>query len=162
MGGELEVHARSFSGLEIGLGLSFLDTELDPIEYLNPLTFETVMFDNEEAVNAPNFTGNLLLRKEWMSELGMLSLQADVSYVGDRKLNLINHPATQGDAYTVGNLRAGWGSDDNRWEASLFVNNVTDEEYAVVASPLLLDTGAFIQIFGPPRTYGVSVRFNYY
>jgi iron complex outermembrane receptor protein len=63
--------------------------------------------------------------------------------------------------YFLGNVRAGWSSDDGRWEGAVFVNNVADERYFTIGYDLSNATGSNSLVPGKPRWIGVSARYNF-
>lgn len=90
-------------------------------------------------------------------------------------------PAKQQEAFTTMNGRFMIGTEDERWTAEFWVQNLTDEEYIQVAynAPLqggafqttlqpngtyynpALDTQTYDAFLGQPRTYGATLRFRY-
>ncbi len=90
-------------------------------------------------------------------------------------------PAKQQEAFTTMNGRIMIGTEDERWTAEFWVQNLTDEEYIQVAfnAPLqggafqstlqpngtfynpALDTQTYDAFLGQPRTYGATLRFRY-
>jgi outer membrane receptor protein involved in Fe transport len=85
------------------------------------------------------------------------------------------------EAFTTMNGRIMLGSEDERWTAEFWVQNLTDEEYVQVAynAPLqgsafqttvqpngtyynpTLDTQTYDAFLGQPRTWGATLRFKY-
>ena len=85
------------------------------------------------------------------------------------------------EAFTTVNGRFVLGSEDERWTAEFFVQNLTDEEYTQVAYNAFLqgsafsstvqpngtfynpaaDTQTYNAFLGAPRTYGATLRFKY-
>lgn len=85
------------------------------------------------------------------------------------------------DAFTTLNGRFTLGTEDERWTAEFWIQNLTDEEYVQVAynGPLqgtffqstvqpdgtfynpARDTGTYDAFLGQPRTYGATLRFKY-
>ena len=85
------------------------------------------------------------------------------------------------EAFTTLNGRVVLGTEDERWTAEFWVQNLTDEEYIQVAynAPLqgsafqstlqpngtyynpALDTQTYDAFLGQPRTYGATLRFKY-
>lgn len=51
-----------------------------------------------------------------------------------------------------------WGS---RFDAALFVNNVTDKAYRIANEDLYSTIGTSVTLYGPPRMYGVSLRYGF-
>ena len=90
-------------------------------------------------------------------------------------------PFKMQDAFTTVNGRVSIGTEDERWTAEFWVQNLTDEEYVQVAynGPLqgtffqstvqpdgtfynaARDTGTYDAFLGQPRTYGATLRFKY-
>lgn len=159
-GSEIELAARVGRGLDLGLGVSLLHTKIDPIEVSNILT-GSVTAVSQELPNSPHATINALARKEWTVGPGRLSMQASVAWTDGRKLNLIDNPGTYEKSYALTDLRADYQSAGDRWEAALFVKNVTGKQYRTVATPFVNFTGSIIEIYGPPRTFGGSIRVRF-
>ena len=90
-------------------------------------------------------------------------------------------PAKQQQAYTLVNGRISIGTEDERWTAEFWVQNLTEEDYIQVAfnAPLqgsafqttiqpngtfynpALDSQTYDAFLGQPRTYGATLRFKY-
>jgi len=90
-------------------------------------------------------------------------------------------PYKQQDGFATVNGRIMLGTEDERWTAEFWVQNLTDEEYVQVAynAPLqgsafqttiqpngtfynpALDTQTYDAFLGAPRTYGATLRFKY-
>jgi outer membrane receptor protein involved in Fe transport len=102
-------------------------------------------------------------------------------YMGDYNTGSDLLPAKQQDAFTTLNGRFMVGTEDERWTAEFWVQNMTDEEYVQVVynAPLqggafqntvqpngtffnpALDTQTYDAFLGQPRTYGATLRFRY-
>ena len=102
-------------------------------------------------------------------------------YMGDYNTGSDLLPAKQQDAFTTLNGRFMVGSEDERWTAEFWVQNLTDEEYVQVVynAPLqgsafqgtvqpngtfynpALDSQTYDAFLGQPRTYGATLRFRY-
>ncbi len=63
------------------------------------------------------------------------------------------------DAYSQSSLRLTWTSVEGHFNISGFVNNIEDE--AVVTRANVFGATLATQQFAPPRTWGVSVGYNY-
>jgi iron complex outermembrane receptor protein len=153
-GGEIELVTQPWDGWEFLFGVSLLDaTEKD-------LEFGGVTKDRPMP-NAPDVSFNGLGRYEWSMFGGKMSAQVDFTYVGDRSLNAIDHPALQADAYTVTNARLGYATSDRRWEGAVFVNNLADEDYFHTIFDISTLTGSLQRIPGAPRWFGAELRYNW-
>ncbi len=60
--------------------------------------------------------------------------------------------------YTLLNLRAEWlNIKGSGWNASAFVNNLTNEVYATGKLPQMVTLGFSVANYGPPRMFGIEV-----
>jgi iron complex outermembrane receptor protein len=70
--------------------------------------------------------------------------------------------ATEQDSYGVIDIRADWtsflGSDV---DLAAWVKNADDEQYAVGGLEVLQSLGLAAQVYGLPRTWGLSVAYNF-
>jgi len=102
-------------------------------------------------------------------------------YMGDYNTGSDLLPAKQQNAFTTMNGRFMIGTEDERWTAEFWVQNLTDKEYIQVAynAPLqgsafqgtvqpngtfynpALDTQTYDAFLGQPRTWGATLRFRY-
>ncbi len=102
-------------------------------------------------------------------------------YMGDYNTGSDLLPYKLQEAFTTMNGRIMLGTEDERWTAELWVQNLTDEEYIQVAynAPLqgsafqttvqpngtfynpALDTQTYDAFLGQPRTWGATLRFKY-
>jgi iron complex outermembrane receptor protein len=56
-------------------------------------------------------------------------------------------------------LSATWHAQENRWSATLYGANLTDETYRFAALPV---AGLWnFTNYGPPRSFGVTLNFNF-
>jgi len=60
------------------------------------------------------------------------------------------------DPSTLLNLRAGYTPDDGIWNAALWIQNLTDEEYWRSTS-----AGSFTAYASPPLTWGIDVGVSF-
>ena len=87
--------------------------------------------------------------KEWFTDLSDIET-AEFGVPPDQK------------PYTLLNLRFDWDNFMSQpFDVSLFMDNVTDQTYKVGADALLHLTGTSASIYGPPRMYGVEVRWRF-
>ncbi|MDO9589103.1 MAG: TonB-dependent receptor [Brevundimonas sp.] len=110
-----------------------------------------------------------------------IGLSLAAKYMDDYNTGSDLLPYKEQLAYTTMNGRFLIGSEDERWTAEFWVQNLTDEEYIQVAynAPLqgsafqttvqpngtyynpALDTQTYDAFLGQPRTYGATLRFRY-
>lgn len=162
-GGELELTLRPLGGLDIMLGASFLSSEVKNVPTTGligaTLTPTPVTAVNAHLPNAPSFSSNALVRYEWPVRNGSLAVQVDGRYNGKQSFEATNAPGTNEDAYFVGNADVTYTLDPN-WRFTAWVKNFSDTEYRIYA----LDTsfvGNIQSVYGPPRAYGVTVKYKW-
>lgn len=63
-------------------------------------------------------------------------------------------------SYITVDLNAGLLSHNGHWDISLWIKNVSDENIKTLSETFITENG-FIANYAPPRTYGVSMAFNY-
>lgn len=82
----------------------------------------------------------------------------DVNYESFIFDDIDNNPINVRPARTLVDARLGYRSPDGRWEAMLWGKNLTDE--VTITHQYILAGGQFAY-FGPPRTYGATLRWRY-
>jgi iron complex outermembrane receptor protein len=92
---------------------------------------------------------------------GSVAIQGDFQYRSEHFFSLTKAPASTEDGYVIGNGRLSYTTDDDRWEAAVFVQNIADEEYLVQTFDLGFILGMTEQYYGLPRWVGGSIRFNW-
>jgi iron complex outermembrane receptor protein len=89
---------------------------------------------------------------------GAFVLSTDISYKGDHYFSEFNNPELSQDAYTLVDMSLKFTAADEKWSATLWGKNLTDE--LVESGNFPLATGLVTaQTFLPPRTWGVSLKF---
>ncbi len=180
---EAEFVAILSDNFRIDGNFAFLDTEFDefcttdtrntalPLDPANCTfsdggggTFATSNLAGNELPRAPDLTAFVAATYE-TSLTGNLDgfIRAEWQHTGDQFFSVFNRPNVAQDAYDLFNASIGISSSDGRWDARLWVRNLADEEYfsnlfeSGVTDVLVIPQG----FVGPPRTYGVSVGFNF-
>ena len=151
-GAEIELVSSLTENFDMMLGLAFSESEVEKIEAgANPVL-------NAEFPNAPSISGNYLFRYyKSMGEANVV-FQFDGAYYGDQFLEVTNGPGTVQDAYNVSNLSISYETET--WSVSLWSKNLFDETYKAYS----LDLGGLgaTSYYAPPRTSGISFRYNYW
>ncbi|NIB40695.1 TonB-dependent receptor [Pseudomaricurvus alkylphenolicus] len=149
-GAELEVIAQATDNLQVELGLSYIDTEIEGEGIGTPAT--------------PDWTVNLGLQHERVltEDLTLVS-RLDYRYQGDMYLRL-NFPteASPGfeeqygiDSKEYVNLRV--GVEHESWTITAFGKNLLDTRQANDFSQL----GGFVRAMNKPRSYGVEFAYRF-
>jgi iron complex outermembrane receptor protein len=110
---------------------------------------------------APELSANALVRYSFGAFGGTAALQADGTYNDDQYFDAFNSPALKEGSYMVGNVRASWTSGDDHWTTTVFVENVTDEEYRLNAFDLTGLLGMVQEPWSRPRWAGVTVGYRF-
>ncbi len=173
-GFEVELQGTPASGLDLHLGVGFVDAVVKDIpgvtiDAVTPLgTLPALIPGGEQRpVQTPKWNLNGLARYEFRVGYGNLAFQADGSYRSEHFFALTNFNAVREDGYFVGNLSATWLSPNEGWSVRAFVQNVTNEEYLVQTFDLsgsLSNGGLFglvEQYYGRPRMWGVNVTATF-
>ena len=161
-GGELELSYATENSWDFIFGLAALSTEVNGVANDGNLVNgnEPPVIENQQALLAPELSANLLVRKAWDIGLHTVSAQVSVNHVGEQFFNLINSEATAAGDYTLTNFRLSYLSERDTWEASVFVNNLTDER-PVTYGYDISDFGKYsIYVVGPPRWAGIQLKYK--
>ncbi len=153
-GAEIEIQSSPTEGLDLQFGLSYLDATVENIPNRDSGTLQ-----DRTPVSAPEVTLNALVRYEWPVGGGRLALQGWANYQSETFYDILNHPVSTEDGYTVVNFRASYAAENSDWEVYAFLNNAFEEEYLVYTFDFTIPFGFNQQGFAPPRWWGVG--FNY-
>jgi len=117
--------------------------------------------DGQSLNLAPEYTASLgaLFTYPLGNSLGNFVGGMDFSYRSEVFFEPQNEARLSGDDRSLLNARVGFSND--RWNAFLWAKNLTDETYVNFAddrSAILVNT---TQAYGPPRSYGLTLRVSY-
>jgi iron complex outermembrane receptor protein len=161
-GAELAIDARPADGLSLGLAAGYLNTEItesDPRSLLR-------VGDGFTLAPKWTFAANTKYGFNIGSSLNAY-VRADWQYQTKTKFDFQNTPTSAKPSFQVVNLRTGLVSD--RWDVSLFVDNLFNEEailadltYAVAAG-VVVPLGTDNRRIRPftPRTIGVNMSMRF-
>ncbi|MFZ9967012.1 MAG: TonB-dependent receptor, partial [Steroidobacteraceae bacterium] len=151
VGGEVELFLKPADRWDIGLGLTFENSEVDEVNA------GSAPIRNAELPNAPNLSANYLLRYAQPVGGSELVFVFDGAYYDDQFLEVTNGPGTLQKAYNVSNVKLTWKSGN--WAVSAWSKNVFDETYKAYSLDLgILGATTF---YAPPRTSGVTLEVNF-
>jgi iron complex outermembrane recepter protein len=156
---EVQGSATFFDSFDLILNYAYTDATIDP--------FPGILDAGTTYANLPEHAGSLTARYRLALDpsIGDMSFaataysQSDMPFVDTIEVN----PQAISPAYTLYNLRADWTNVfGGNFDLGFFVNNATDEEY-IVDGVIALDSqlGWSVHAFGPPRTYGAEIRYNF-
>lgn len=155
---ELEALYAATDSLVVGFNLGVIDSEY------KDLTLCGVDLSGNEFTNTPEMTANFNIDWEALEMAGgMLSVRADVTYIGDQWFSPFNekngNQQLQQSAYSLINGRVSWHREN--LSLALWGRNLTDKEYYSYGLDLRNITGADYLVRGARRTYGVEVSYTF-
>ena len=173
-GFELEMHFRPVEALYIQFGLGLLDAEFDEFIDADGLSHAGNPLPATSDVNLNGLIqytfpawgqGTLTPRFEFShySELnydrfGKNRIDSLLGFQLDQKVDIQ-------EAYEVFNASLTWRSEDEKYSLMAWVKNLNDEEYFYKTignnADALKGVGGATSFHAPPRTYGVTFRFDY-
>lgn len=165
-GFELETSLRPIPALGFNFNAAYNDAKYlnyddapAPVEYQAALGGASVPLSltGYQIVGAPKWTlqGGIDLDQP-ISENWVLTGYVNTSWKS--KTALINPRSIYGwqDALAITNAGIGLRTQDNSWTAQVWVKNLTNERYAVAYIPASA-SAPVSEVFGNPRTYGLTV-----
>lgn len=153
---EAELTTHPVPGLTIQLGGSLQDSKVKGVLLPDGVT----VVDND-LPQTPSFTGNALVRYEFPLAGGKASLQADALYSDGFCFTVMCAPVERESSYHVENIRVGFAPGDGRLNIAFFVNNLFNRKYRVYAFDGSLFWGDTLGVYAKPRTWGVSLRYDF-
>ncbi|KCZ97616.1 TonB-dependent receptor [Hyphomonas polymorpha PS728] len=162
---EYVLRPDAFEGLQLDGSGSWIHSEYDDQWLADPTESAILNIGGNSLIRAPEWKLNFGAQYQAdLDRLGELLFRGEASYTSEVFHDVFNGKApgqagTIQDGYWVSNARVVWRPADDRFEAQLFVENITDEIYAhsLVASST---TAAVVGQFSAPRTYGVRLSMK--
>ena len=125
--------------------------------------YSDVLFDadGESMLRAPDFSGFISARYEFDLGKAAVPVVLTYSYTDDYNFDFIGSPSMgqlESDSYGLLSARISYVPNSGNWSASIWGNNLTDEEYfnEVTANGFAL-TGSY----APPITYGIDLSYMF-
>lgn len=157
-GFELQAIVRPTAGLTLNGGVTYVDSEIGDFTNFDP--FGAVKnFKGEAFPNTPKWQWTLAADYDFPISEGLNAfVGANLNGRSSANAALGQNAILRVDGYTLLDLRAGFGSADDRWKVSVWGRNVTDKYYWTNAYKIA-DTSA--RFAGMPATYGVTFSVRY-
>jgi iron complex outermembrane receptor protein len=178
-GFEFDGVARPVPGLSLFASVAYLDSAF--LDYPKapglPGIGGTQDLKGKPAPNSPKFSGRIGF--DWTGNVGAsgwtFDLTSNLSFFSKQFEGIITdaNPQTIEPTYAVLGSRLSFSSPDNRWTASIFGNNLMNEQYGIanlyqpLDSSMALRNGVFPgstavrRQHADPRTVGASVTLRY-
>lgn len=156
-GAEVELLTNPLPGLEIQLGVSVLDTDVED------LPIQVQADGKGEAVLAPAWMVNGVVRYAWRALRGTLATQLDFHWKDDHIFNLSNTPVIREGAYGVFNASLSFTSDNEIFYGTIFVKNLSDKEYRQYAFDVSSEDGfgSTEDVPGLERWMGLTLGYRW-
>ena len=165
LGFEAEVNAVLTDNLTMNAGMGYTKAEFTE-------TLQGIVKSGDLLPDVPEMTATVSL--DWIMPYanGEIFVYGSVSYVdetlelaGTAKKDVSGNDITSGNVrpdYTLVDLRIGYQSSED-WKASLFIDNVTDEEAIYTYNDAIVYNveGYDRTVRNRPRTIGVSAQYNF-
>jgi iron complex outermembrane receptor protein len=158
-GAEVEATAALTAGLELTIGVAYLDATYDEYPAAPTAGGGTIDAAGNRLNYAPELSGQVGLN--FSRDLSRWSLYASVQYAWQDEVFFTadNNSVDRQDSYGLLNASLGILSSDRRWDFALWGHNLTDEDY-ITWSAQYTPPGRTGHA-GPPLNYGVRVAWKY-
>lgn len=115
----------------------------------------------QEGRNSPKWSASLGIDQSF--DLGGLDalISLDMRYRDERWIGFDFTPPQRAESVTTYDATFELGSKEETWSALAYVRNITDEEVQSVAQVLGTVNNVVSTVFEPPRTVGVSLKYNF-
>jgi iron complex outermembrane receptor protein len=151
-GGEAELTVHATDGITMRAGVGFLSTRI------KQGTVSGVDVSGNRLANAPTVTLNGGI--DWTvakGGFGTVSFHPEVAYQSSQFFEVLNIPRLRQRQYALLSGHLDWESTDERFNASLWAKNLTQQFYFTSRVDLLAGFGFDYNHIGNPRSYGVTV-----
>lgn len=154
-GVEVEMLATPAEGLEVNANYTYLDAK-----FTSFTSGATADYTGNTLPRAPRNKLNIGAQYSFpLEELGTMSFRVDWLYQSKIFFEASNTPLEVQDDYTMWDGRVAFESEDGSWELALWGKNLSDElvkTHIVAFAPF----GQELNLYQPPRTYGVTVTWR--
>lgn len=154
-GAEIELALVPVIGASLQLGVS----NLNSVALRVPLPAGELA--NTELPQAPKWSVNAAASYEWSVPTGRVGVEVDGKWNTSQYMELENAPADYEGPYVVANTRVTYSGMDDRFEIAGWVKNFTNRWYRIYTVDTSAFLGAMQNVYGPPRTYGVTVTYRW-
>jgi iron complex outermembrane recepter protein len=153
---EADFTTHPAKGLTLQLSGAYQNSEVK-----NVLLPDGVTLVNHDLPQASEFSGSAMARYEFDLAGGTASLQGDAIFQSSMCFTVMCAPVEREQGYAVANARIGFTTGDKKIDVAVFVSNVFNKAYRVYAFDGSLYWGDVLGVYAKPRTWGVSVKYNF-
>lgn len=156
---------RGLEGFSLDGSGSYIHSAYGSQLLQDPLGLATLDIGGNRLIRAPEWKLNFGAQQRIEAgSVGAFTLRGEAAYTSEVFHDVFNGEApfqseTREGAYWIANARLTWASANDRYQAQLFVENITNKLYAY--SRVAAATGAYVSgQFSPPRTYGIRLSMK--
>jgi outer membrane receptor protein involved in Fe transport len=160
-GAEVEWQYNPIDGLIFTGGVTYADTRYS--DNLHGEVPSVLVLAGRRITHAPPWQSSAAILFERQLPISDWTWVANtnMSYRGRHNTGSdLDRPKEQ-SAYTLWNASLGLRSPDGHWEVTSWIYNLLDRHYNTIAFDSVLQPGSFSTFYGTPRTYGVTVGYNF-
>ncbi len=154
---ELEMQLLLDEAWYFRFGAAYLDARFT--EFTNPFDPASDLSGNR-LPDAPKWNVNGLVQYDWSLDLGTIRAQTDFTWSSKQFFTADNNSILSQSAYGIVNGRLAFISYDEKYQLSVWVKNILDEEYFTFGTPIEV-LGWNILGVGDPRTVGVTLGMSF-
>ncbi len=168
-GAEVDLELRPLPGTYLGTSIGFIDSRFKDFEVTKAVGLgprrqeeETFDYDGNPTVAAPRLNLSGVVEQEiplWGYGTLVPSYSFSYSskqYLDPQKLD----PISQGP-YWLHNARLAYRTEDEKIEVALWVENFLDERYKIDVFDLTREFDTILEVWGDPRTFGVTLSYRW-
>jgi len=156
-GVDIELNARLTDQFTLSAAVGLLDSEYD--KYIGPGGQD--ISGQRKLVNAPKVTARLSPTFVVPIGEGRLTFGSDISYRSKTYPVVSSSEVLAQNGFTLFNASIGWESAAGNWRVAAVGKNLGDKRYVTHGFDLSDSLGYQLGYFGDPRTYGLTVRWQY-
>ena len=144
-----------------GLGVAYLDAVVKNVAALCCTAQGTALVGNYTPANAPDWSGNAMIRYTVPVGAASLAFQVDGNYLSKFWFNLGDAPAVQQNGYGIANARIDYTAVNDKFEVGVALENLSNEHYAVMGFDNTGVNGLAQRYPGMPRWFKAHVNFRF-
>ena len=151
-GAEIDITGLVTENWTLQANYAYLDATYD--------TFEdgTINYSGNDLPRAPG--DSFFLRSSYRTPLpggSEIDWVASYAYSGSFYFDPANTPAEKEGSQGIIDASATWTSPQEQWNVTVWGKNLDDEEYRIHS--ILSNIAGTVDLWGPPRTYGATVKY---
>ena len=157
-GAEFEITALISDSFSLDFNLSVMDSEYD--EYV--LADGSDVSSQRELVNTPDLSSRLAAQYQLdLGNSGHMIFNADVSYRDKTYTTVSSSEVLAQKSYHLINANISYLTADDHWRITASAKNIEDKRYITHGFDLSNSPGYQLGYYGAPRTYSVTVAYQF-